>query len=152
MHILSGIPFINSFEDVIRLQAKRFVESIGVHRGRSFNPFKLINLTIAGIVTRLVTGKWYGPQDEDFLGLMKSVARMFQIMGVAGLVSRVPGLSAIPSRARSELRALIRELLAFIDEAIRTHQAGFDPNKPANDFIEYYLKTMAESSAQVTMY
>ena len=143
------------FEDIIQSQVKRFIGMIDEQKGKKFNPFDLTNLTIASIVTKSVTGVWYGPHDHDdapFLRLVKSVARMFEIMGPAGLLSRIPGFSAVPSSTRSQLRSHCRELLDFIDEAIENHKVGFDPEKPANDFIGCYLKVMAESSAQVTSY
>ena len=125
---------------------------IDEQNGKSFNPFEMTNLTIASIVTKSVTGVWYGPQDAPFLNLVKSVARMFEVMGGGGLVSRIPALAAFPSPARRELRRLCKGLLDFIDEAIANHKAEFDPDKPPNDFIGCYLKEMADSAARVREY
>ena len=122
---------------------------IGEQNGKDFNPFEFTNFTIASIVTRIVTGVWYGPHDAPFLRLNKAIARMFELMGPAGLLACVPIFSAVPSPTNTALRRICRDLLDFVDEAIEAHMADFDPDKPANDFIGCYLKAMAKSTEKV---
>ena len=116
---------------------------------RDLDAYNLTDTTNTLIVTRILTGISYDPNDKSFTKFSRTITRMFELMGPAALAAGVPILTKIPSPQKFELKKLTIDFLAFVDEAINFQKANFDPKTPGKDYLTCYLKAMHEFSTQV---
>ena len=142
-------PSSHRLEDIIRRQGKRFLTMLEETNGRDFDPYGMTNTTNSLIITRILTGIWYEPNDKSFAKFNHTISRLFELMGPAALAACIPAISKIPSPQKFELKQICRDFLGFVDEAIKIQKANFDPKATGKDFITCYLKAMSEFSTQV---
>ena len=128
---------------------ERFLKEIEKKDGESFDPCNAINVGVANITTRLITGVNYDHDDKDFQSLIDCSDRIFQIMGPAGLFTLIPILAKIPSPVKTEITNLFLEILELVRKSIEIHETEFDPEEPARDFISCYLKEMHRRKEEV---
>ena len=142
-------PSSPRLEDIIRRQGKRFLTTIEETNGRDLDAYNITNTTNSLIVTRILTGIWYEPNDKSFTKFNRTISRMFELVGPAALAAGVPVLSKIPSPQKFELKQLTINFLDFVDEAINIQKANFDPKTTGKDYLTCYLKAMNEFSTPV---
>lgn len=128
---------------------ERFLKEVEKKDGESFDPCNTINVGVANIITRLITGVNYDHDDKDFQHLIDCSDRIFQIMGPAGLFTLIPILAKIPSPVKTEITNLSLEILKMVRKSIEIHKTEFDPEEPARDFISCYLKEMHRRKEEV---
>ncbi|XP_041453330.1 cytochrome P450 2J6-like [Lytechinus variegatus] len=130
------------FEEIIGSEVDRLLKEIENKSNESFDPAIRINIAIANIITRIITGINYDHDDEEFKHLIECSHRIYKIIGPAGLFSIMPILAKLPSSAKTEIVSLSVEMLDVLRRSVETHKAEFDPDKPGTDFIGCYLKEM----------
>ncbi|XP_041463753.1 cytochrome P450 2J4-like [Lytechinus variegatus] len=127
-------------EEAIGSEVETLLQEIEKKNGDSFDPCNPINIAVANIITRFITGVQYDHGDREFQDLIDRSDRIFKIMGPAGLFSVLPILAKIPSPVKTEITSLSLEILEVIRKSVEAHKSEFDPEEPAKDFISCYLK------------
>lgn len=107
----------------------------------------MVNMSIANIITRIITGVTYDWEDKAFQDIVACSGKLFDISGPAGLFSLNPVFARLPLPVNFEIRRLCRTIMDFIQVSIDEHRKNFDPNAPVKDFIGSYLKEMASADA-----
>ena len=124
--------------------AEKQITEIEEHKGQSFDPCSIITMSIANIIIKIITGIVFDHDDPEFRGLIDSATRLFELIGPGGLLLCIPILTSVPSPAKTELIKVMKEVVDYVEKDIERHKKEFDPKAPPRDFIECYLKAMAE--------
>ena len=131
-------------------QVKNIVSEVKRANGTNFDPANMINISIANIITRIITGKTYDWEDQEFRDIVAASGKLFDVSGPAGLFTLNPTFSQLPLPVNREVRRLTTEIYDFISRYIQEHKQNFDPDEIPKDFIGSYLKEMAK--ADVSFY
>lgn len=138
---------VSRLEDIVSGQVKNIVAQVKNLKGEKFDPAIMVNMSIANIITRIITGVTYDWEDKAFQDIVACSGKLFDISGPAGLFSLNPVFARLPLPVNFEIRRLCRTIMDFIQVSIDEHRKNFHPNAPVKDFIGSYLKEMASADA-----
>ncbi|XP_072165163.1 cytochrome P450 2J4-like [Diadema setosum] len=140
---------VTKLEEIVGSQVEIMVSKIRGFKGGRFDPSILINISIANIITRIITGVTYDHNNKDFQQIVACSGKLFDISGPAGLFALNPVFSQLPLPVNYEIQRLVEEILHFIHKSIDEHKRNFDPSKPAKDFIGSYLHEISNSNGNL---
>ncbi|XP_054773144.2 cytochrome P450 2J4-like [Lytechinus pictus] len=140
---------VSRLEDIVSDQVRNIVTQVKNLKGEKFDPAIMVNMSIANIITRIITGVTYKWEDKKFQHIVACSGKLFDISGPAGLFSLNPVFARLPLPVNYEIRRLSLSIVDFIQESIDEHRKHFKsyPDAKAKDYIGAYLKEMAGADA-----
>ena len=129
-------------EDIVGEQVDKIVEEVRKMKGGDFDPSIMINLSIANIILRIISGHTYEWDDKDFLEVVNASGRLFDISGPAALFVVNPTFSSLPLPVNKEIRGCVNTIVGYITKIVEEHRKNFDANEIPKDFISAYLQEM----------
>ncbi|XP_075771695.1 cytochrome P450 2G1-like isoform X2 [Pelodiscus sinensis] len=132
-------------EERIREEAQCLLEELQKTKGAPFDPTFNLSRAVSNVICSIVFGSRFEYTDETFVTLNKLIYHRFRFAGLApaqlynsfpGLLEKLPG----PHHAGSKYS---REIIRFITERIKMHQAVADLSMPQS-FIDCFLVKMEQ--------
>nr|AUD09053.1 cytochrome P450 family 2 subfamily B [Neotoma albigula] len=137
-----------SVEERIQEEAQCLVEELKKSQGAPLDPTFLFQCITSNIICSIVFGERFDYKDRQFLRLLDLIYQTFSLMSsfssqVFELFSGF--LKYFPGTHRQICRNL-QEILNYIGQCVKTHQANLDPSNP-RDFIDTYLLRMEKEKS-----
>ncbi|XP_026887548.2 cytochrome P450 2U1 [Electrophorus electricus] len=103
----------------------------------------LIGNAVSNVISSIILGQRFDPQDEEFRTQLDHMAHGLEISmnSAAVLINIFPWLYHLPFGVFAQLRQVERDITAFLKKIIARHRATLDPENP-RDFIDMYLVEM----------
>nr|AUD09098.1 cytochrome P450 family 2 subfamily B [Neotoma albigula] len=137
-----------SVEERIQEEAQCLVEEFRKSQGAPLDPTFLFQCITANIICSIVFGERFDYKDRQFLRLLELIYQTFSLMSsfssqvfelFSGFLKYFPGTHRQISRN-------LQEILNYIGQCVKTHQANLDPSNP-RDFIDTYLLRMEKEKS-----
>nr|AUD09041.1 cytochrome P450 family 2 subfamily B [Neotoma albigula] len=137
-----------SVEERIQEEAQCLVEEFRKSQGAPLDPTFLFQSITANIICSIVFGERFDYKDRQFLRLLYLFYQSFSL--ISSFSSQVFELFSgflkyFPGTHRQICRNL-QEILNYIGQCVKTHQANLDPSNP-RDFIDTYLLRMEKEKS-----
>nr|AUD09152.1 cytochrome P450 family 2 subfamily B [Neotoma stephensi] len=137
-----------SVEERIQEEAQCLVEELKKSQGAPLDPTFLFQSITANIICSIVFGERFDYKDRQFLRLLDMFYQSFSI--ISSFSSQVFELFSgflkyFPGTHRQICRNL-QEILNYIGQCVKNHQANLDPSNP-RDFIDTYLLRMEKEKS-----
>ncbi|NXM23990.1 CP2C8 protein, partial [Oxyruncus cristatus] len=134
-----------SIEERIQEESDYLLEEISKTKGTPFDPTFMLSCSISNVICSIVFGKRYDYKDEKFLGLMKNMNNILEMMNsywgqLYQMFSKI--MDYLPG-PHNKIFTEFDALKAFVAEEVKLHQASLDPSSP-QDFIDCFLNKMQE--------
>ena len=126
-------------EDLVADQVRLIIADIQKDKKKIIDPCHYVNITVANVVLRIISGvtnKW---DDKDFVDVVQNTGRLFIVAGPAALYITNPIFMSLPIPQNYEIRKVMFNIFAFINKTINKHKEEYDPTTPPKDFVESYL-------------
>nr|AUD09043.1 cytochrome P450 family 2 subfamily B [Neotoma albigula] len=137
-----------SVEERIQEEAQCLVEELKKSQGAPLDPTFLFQCITSNIICSIVFGERFDYKDRQFLRLLDLIYQTFSLMSsfssqvfelFSGFLKYFPGTHRQISRN-------LQEILNYIGQCVKTHQANLDPSNP-RDFIDTYLLRMEKEKS-----
>nr|AUD09150.1 cytochrome P450 family 2 subfamily B [Neotoma stephensi] len=137
-----------SVEERIQEEAQCLVEELKKSQGAPLDPTFLFQCITANIICSIVFGERFDYKDRQFLRLLDLFYQTFSLMSsfssqvfelFSGFMKYFPG-------AHRQICRNLQEILNYIGQCVKNHQANLDPSNP-RDFIDTYLLRMEKEKS-----
>nr|AUD09147.1 cytochrome P450 family 2 subfamily B [Neotoma stephensi] len=137
-----------SVEERIQEEAQCLVEELKKSQGAPLDPTFLFQCITANIICSIVFGERFDYKDRQFLRLLDLFYQTFSLMSsfssqvfelFSGFMKYFPG-------AHRQICRNLQEILNYIGQCVKNHQANLDPCNP-RDFIDTYLLRMEKEKS-----
>nr|AUD09117.1 cytochrome P450 family 2 subfamily B [Neotoma stephensi] len=137
-----------SVEERIQEEAQCLVEEFRKSQGAPLDPTFLFQSITANIICSIVFGERFDYKDRQFLRLLDLFYQTFSLMSsfssqvfelFSGFMKYFPG-------AHRQICRNLQEILNYIGQSVKKHQATLDPSNP-RDFIDTYLLRMEKEKS-----
>ncbi|KAM6105670.1 cytochrome P450 2C19-like [Pterocles gutturalis] len=134
-----------SIEERIQEESEHLLEEINKTKGAPFDPTFMLSCAVSNVICSTIFGKRYDYKDKRFLGLMKNMSNIFDMMNsywgqlyqmFSNILDYLPG-------PHNKIFTEFDALKNFVSEETKIHQASLDPSSP-QDFIDCFLSKMQE--------
>ncbi|NWU62617.1 CP2CK protein, partial [Pterocles burchelli] len=134
-----------SIEEKIQEESEHLLEEINKTKGAPFDPTFMLSCAVSNVICSTIFGKRYDYKDKRFLGLMKNMSNIFDMMNsywgqLYQMFSKI--LDYLPG-PHNKIFIEFDALKNFVSEETKIHQASLDPSSP-QDFIDCFLSKMQE--------
>ncbi|NXT19784.1 CP2CK protein, partial [Syrrhaptes paradoxus] len=134
-----------SIEEKIQEESEHLLEEINKTKGAPFDPTFMLSCAVSNVICSTIFGKRYDYKDKRFLGLMKNMSNIFDMMNsywgqLYQMFSKI--LDYLPG-PHNKIFTEFDALKKFVSEETKVHQASLDPSSP-QDFIDCFLSKMQE--------
>nr|AUD09149.1 cytochrome P450 family 2 subfamily B [Neotoma stephensi] len=137
-----------SVEERIQEEAQCLAEELKKSQGAPLDPTFLFQCITANIICSIVFGERFDYKDRQFLRLLDLFYQTFSLMSsfssqvfelFSGFMKYFPG-------AHRQICRNLQEILNYIGQCVKNHQANLDPSNP-RDFIDTYLLRMEKEKS-----
>ncbi|XP_037554094.1 cytochrome P450 2J6 [Nematolebias whitei] len=138
-----------SLEPVILDEFTYCAEEIRAYKAKPFNPYLVINNTVANIICQLVFGHRFDYGDEKFtkMTLLFDQVLQIEVSVWVQLYNSFPLLMRCLPGPHQTFKRLWNDVKNFIREEMNEHKKTWDPSDP-RDYIDCYLNEIQMNQGQ----
>ncbi|EHA98995.1 Cytochrome P450 2J2 [Heterocephalus glaber] len=141
-----------SLEERIQEEAYNLTEVIAEEKGQPFNPHFKINNAVSNIICSIIFGERFDYQDAEFQELLRLLDEVtyLEMSPICQLYNFFPRIMEFLPGPHHTLFRDWDKLKSFVSRVIENHKRrDWNPNEP-RDFIDAYLKEMAQHPDKTT--
>ncbi|XP_071493084.1 cytochrome P450 2D28-like [Diadema antillarum] len=108
-----------------------------------FDPTVDISMMVCNVICKMVFGRRFAYEDEEFREFVHMIDRIFQLSDVAGVVNYLDFMKYVPFSGYSELGEASQRLESgLFTKECAEHRTTFDIDREPRDLIDAYLLEM----------
>nr|XP_054774048.1 cytochrome P450 2F2-like [Lytechinus pictus] len=138
----------NNFEDLVSAQGEKLIKKFTNQGDSFFDPVTDIYVTVSNVTTKIIFGKTYNYDDEEFIDMTRKVKGVFDWMGPGSFFYHVPFLAYLPMKINKLGDTAVKGMFDFLEKEVRRHRLSYHPRDEPKDLIESFFQEQAKKKAK----